>query len=486
MFSCFYIKDREENLETLLSPINSSEMSAIPLPALPKSASSVFGDALQHEMSAELAVLQEETIAADESRDFMFRQTRSIFQNTTQLIFALRTGKLDDLDRLINENKDTISRLLDRIRDDPLQREGRLTIAIEKFTEALLLLHFFKTGTLAPLSVVSPCNDEEYLSAALGFAQELTRYVVGRACDGDTDSIALCRVMILQLNTKMLEFDFRNGILRRKYDGLKYALKNVEDITYELSLLENHDKGKDGEEEDAMPAKKMRTADKFEELQSCKLLDEAEIDAIKQRMDAFDKMRDEVIKQSRDVQKQAKAAIFSVHRGNYVDARAKLDSSLSIAKNIMNNIIKDHPTLRQGSFSNSLEEWAEGYLTLEWVLHHRIALKSELEIVSSHEYIGALSDFTGEIGRIAIAHASKRDITRVKEILECSLTISAAMMTLNIGGKYTKKADAVAVNLKKVENVVYDLAMLQRGGKAGRERDVEPKEDDTNTGDNEM
>lgn len=42
----------------------------------------------------------------------------------------------------------------------------------------------------------------------------------------------------MQLNGKMLEFDFRNGHLRRKYDGLKYALKTIEEIIFELSLID--------------------------------------------------------------------------------------------------------------------------------------------------------------------------------------------------------------------------------------------------------
>jgi hypothetical protein len=37
----------------------------------------------------------------------------------------------------------------------------------------------------------------------------------------------------------MLEFDFRNGPLRKKYDVLKYALKSIEDIVYEMSLLDD-------------------------------------------------------------------------------------------------------------------------------------------------------------------------------------------------------------------------------------------------------
>lgn len=35
---------------------------------------------------------------------------------------------------------------------------------------------------------------------------------------------------------QFLQFDFRNGSLRKKYDSLKYVLKNLENTLYELSL----------------------------------------------------------------------------------------------------------------------------------------------------------------------------------------------------------------------------------------------------------
>lgn len=38
----------------------------------------------------------------------------------------------------------------------------------------------------------------------------------------------------------MLQFDFRNGPLRRKYDGLKYVVRNIEDIVFELSLQQQY------------------------------------------------------------------------------------------------------------------------------------------------------------------------------------------------------------------------------------------------------
>lgn len=443
------------------------------LPTLPVSVLTAFGDNLEKSTAKETAAMLEELVNSDETRDHVFRQTRAILNNASSLLFLVRTGKISSVDSLIVTTKDLIKKLLDTVGNDCNHREGgRLSLAIEKFTETVLLLHFFSRGKLASHEAVQPCNDDEYLGSVLGFAQELGRYVIGRACDFDAQSISLCRSLINQINAKMLEFDFRNGNLRRKYDGLKYVLKNIEDVTYELSLLPMIDP--DAEDNGAeQPSKRRKIAD-INDVVAETLIDTSSFDSIKARMDVYDKKREDIIKQSRDVQKLSKQAIFSIHRGNLIDAKDKLDKAFDLANTIIGSIVNEYPTLRQGAFSNSLEEWAEGAMTYEWVINKRIILKHELEIVSSHEYIGAISDFTGEVGRLAVALASKRDIKSVKEILECDVTLSATMMLLNVGGKYNKKADAVFMNLKKVENIVYDLSLLSHGGRGARERDPEP------------
>lgn len=93
-------------------------------------------------------------------------------------------------------------------------------------------------------------------------------------------------------------------------------------------------------------------------------------------------------------------------------------------------------------------------------------------------YIGALSDFTGEIGRFAVAKASIRDIDEVRCILQADVAVAGSIMLLNTTGKYTQKANSVMTNMKKVEDIVYELSMLQRGGKIrNKEKEVQPKEE---------
>ena len=46
----------------------------------------------------------------------------------------------------------------------------------------------------------------------------------------------------------------------------------------------------------------------------------------------------------------------------------------------IHEMIKDHPTLRPGAFSNSLEEWAEGAMTLEWAENQRVMTVEEMKV----------------------------------------------------------------------------------------------------------
>ena len=356
--------------------------------------------------------------------------------------------------------------------DDSL-REGRVSSSIEKFAEISLFHSFFLTGKLVGPSEIAVCNDDEYIGAILGFAQELSRYAVSCAIENDVDSIALCKRVLVELNAKMLEFDFRNGTLRRKFDGLKYALKKLEDISYELSLVSSVSSPLGVEMEESIN-KKMRL-----EESSVPLIAVSEIDEIKARMDVYDKLREELIKASRDVQKLSKQSIFSIHRGNLEDGRSKLDTALNIAENILARM-GNHSTLRHGAISCCLEEWAEGALFLEWTVSKKVLTKEELKVINDVEYVGGLSDFTGELGRVAIALATKRNIEGVRQIQQTSSIVLAALMQLNANGKYSKKVDAVSTNLRKVEDIVYELSLLNRGARAGREReqdDVAPFEE---------
>lgn len=56
-----------------------------------------------------------------------------------------------------------------------------------------------------------------------------------------------------------MQFDFRNGALRKKFDVLKYTLKKMETTLYEQSLTENLGFTRTAEAADDEPADKAAT-----------------------------------------------------------------------------------------------------------------------------------------------------------------------------------------------------------------------------------
>ena len=69
-------------------------------------------------------------------------------------------------------------------------------------------------------------------------AKHLERYAVGRATHGDRSSVIACQKFVEALLEKLMEFDFRNGPLRRAYVTFgKYVNKRLGDIMYETRSL---------------------------------------------------------------------------------------------------------------------------------------------------------------------------------------------------------------------------------------------------------
>jgi predicted translin family RNA/ssDNA-binding protein len=121
--------------------------------------------------------------------------------------------------------------------------------------------------------------------------------------------------------------------------------------------------------------------------------------------------------------------------------------------------------------SNALEEWAEGKLLLHWTAHTTIPSRQALGLASSAEYIGGLSDFTGEIGRVAVALAARRDLPGVRQIQQAAMVIEQFIAAANVNtNRYSKKLEAVQTNLRKVEDIVYELILAQRSQRVSKLR----------------
>lgn len=357
--------------------------------------------------------------------------------------------------------------LLDCINHNAIERESKASPFIEKCIVPCMLVHFFATGKVAGKQSFDGCTDEEYISALTDFAQELARYAVNRACANDASSVELARRVVIEINTALLKLDFRNGPLRRKYDGVKYAVKSIEETAFELSLASANSAAdlftdlppvKRSRTEPAAGDEKSEPAQRTEEA----LLDWKEWEEIHERTKQLDACRELISKECRDVLKASKQAIFSLHRGASQDAERMLLTAKKKAVELL-SLTKSYPVLRAGMLSSALEEWCEGAMLLQWVKNQRIPSLAELEVLNSTEYLGGLSDLTGEVGRMAVALGTKRDLERVQQIRElCMVAVQFIGQAQHTFGRPNSKLTAALANLKKIEDIVYGLLLGAR------------------------
>ena len=127
-----------------------------------------------------------------------------------------------------------------------LRKPHHLTYRLEDYIQLSSYAYFLSFGTLLPPSKLPKgLSDEEYLNGVMSFSnQTLPRYAVGRAIERDASAVRLCNALVSDMFEALAEFDFRNGPVRRKFDGVKYAVRKTENLLYELAVTDMEPKAK--------------------------------------------------------------------------------------------------------------------------------------------------------------------------------------------------------------------------------------------------
>ncbi len=72
--------------------------------------------------------------------------------------------------------------------------------------------------------------------ALAGLTDELSRLSVNSVTLGDNDLAVRISAFVKDLHAGFQLLNLKNDFLRKRVDGIKYAVKKVEDVVYDLSL----------------------------------------------------------------------------------------------------------------------------------------------------------------------------------------------------------------------------------------------------------
>jgi predicted translin family RNA/ssDNA-binding protein len=77
---------------------------------------------------------------------------------------------------------------------------------------------------------------EDYLHGLLQMANELSRFTINCVINRDYSRPVRIGQFMSDLNNGFRELNLKNDFLRKKYDGLKYDIKKVEEVIYDISI----------------------------------------------------------------------------------------------------------------------------------------------------------------------------------------------------------------------------------------------------------
>lgn len=184
---------------------------------------------------------------------------------------------------------------------------------------------------------------------------------------------------------------------------------------------------------------------------------------ISQELDAYDKRRELVIRASRDILKEAKRIIFFCHEDNLTEAAKRLAILNKAISNAEDKFRKPLPNTKQsfslyneGSWNAACEEYLEAWFLYNAITKHQIVEPKGIT-PSADIYVGALADCTGELVRLSVILGSDKKIKEIEKLRKLVADIVAFMLPLYLTGQSRQKFDQAKRNLKRIEEILYEV-----------------------------
>lgn len=175
----------------------------------------------------------------------------------------------------------------------------------------------------------------------------------------------------------------------------------------------------------------------------------------------FDVARRKIIGEGLTAQHLAKQAIFSLQRDNEAEAKEKLQQASDALISLEKRFGKDGKLRAEGVWKAAAEEFAEAKLFYDFIQGKKIDGIKAFYVLPD-EYVGGLSDLTGEIVRMMVIWTTRGEIKKVKAAGEVVNSIVYELMKYNHGGYLRTKFDQAKKSLQKAEQILYDLSIREK------------------------
>ena len=183
------------------------------------------------------------------------------------------------------------------------------------------------------------------------------------------------------------------------------------------------------------------------------MLDKKEFEKIRKEMDAFEAKREDIIQKSREIINISKKIIYALHRNDIKSAEQHVKEIKRKKENLGTYNIRFDTNIDQAA----LQEYAEALCYYHFVKEKKIPSSAALKI-DNESYLLGLCDLTGELMRKSVNDVIIQKFESALEIKDLVDEIYGEFLQFNLrNGELRKKSDQIKWNLKKLEDVVFEL-----------------------------
>ena len=183
------------------------------------------------------------------------------------------------------------------------------------------------------------------------------------------------------------------------------------------------------------------------------------IKKLKNQIEKQDSGRAGIIRETGSLVREAKHAIFKLHRGEIKEAEKALAEVGRKLKHMVN--VAEKAGLRgEATLGAAVEEFLEASYLL------RVMQKKSLSVVTgfktrAEEELSALSDLTGELVRAATLEVTRGERKAIKQYRDATEELFGVLLSMNLRGALRQKRDDARRNLKRLEEILYDVSLTK-------------------------
>lgn len=181
---------------------------------------------------------------------------------------------------------------------------------------------------------------------------------------------------------------------------------------------------------------------------------------IKSQHRSHESVRREVITLSNEALSKSKRAIFAMHRDDTQASADLLKQAAELFIKAEQRFKKSKGLQYEGAYRAALEEYAEALLFAQYLKTGKIDAIDK-RAMEPLVYLAGLSDTTGEIVRYTLRQVTHGKTDRVVHARDIVETVIEFMLDLDATGYLRTKFDQAKGNLKRLEDILYDLSLRQ-------------------------